>query len=86
MTAPAKVLEMEGATKYEPMLADIAAAFKLVFPEESIREVHLTQQPDRQVFTITSDKMNRTYQRADSTISFESVLRDTPHLDSSKIA
>jgi hypothetical protein len=73
----------EERPKYEPILEEINAAFKAVFESEAIRTVEYTREERGEVFTITSDKLTRTYLRQPGQ-SFEELLRTVPHLPPDK--
>jgi hypothetical protein len=80
-----EVAKMEGHAPFKPLIEDIHAAFTLVFPDEMLKTVEYQAQADgREVFTITSDKLARTYLR-DVDKSFEELLRSVPHIDVSKV-
>lgn len=67
------------------MIEEIHAAFAVVFPDERLKNVEYEKQPSREVFRIESDKLTRVYMRADRDVSFEDILRNTPHLDPKSI-
>lgn len=69
---------------YQPMLEEIEAAFKAVFPNERLQQVEYTGPGAKEIFAITSDKMTRRYLRNDASRSFEDILRGTPHIAAPK--
>jgi hypothetical protein len=79
----ADVAKIEEFKKYEPVLEEIAAAFKAVFPTEVIKTVEYSKETRGEVFTITSDKQSRTYLRQPEQ-AFEALLREVPHLPPDK--
>lgn len=63
------------------MIEEIHQAFGVVFPEERLEKVEYEREEAREIFRITSNVVTRVYMRADTDISFEDILRNTPHLD-----
>lgn len=78
-----EVTDVKEGKKYLPVLEDITAAFQLVFPEEKLQEVVYSHEAEREVFTIISDKIARTYLR-DPSQTFENLLRSVPRLPDPK--
>jgi hypothetical protein len=80
----ADVAKIEEVKKYVPVLPEIEAAFKAVFGDEALKSVEYSKEERGEVFTITSDKLARTYLRQPEQ-TFEEVLRSVPQIDVSKV-
>lgn len=84
MTATVTEFAAAEKIKLQPMLVELLEAFTAVFPDERLQSVEIDPQVGRMVFTVTSDKLTRTYLH-DPARSISDVFLNTPQIDTSKV-